>query len=445
MSATRKLAEFIHDLSYDDVSKDAIARAKLCVMDWVGVTAAGYVDGRSDMDSMINALSPFFGQPQATLITKNRKIDVVNAALINGTASHFLDYDDVHMGMIGHPSVPVIPAALAVGEYRGTSGKKFIEAIVAGFEAECRIGEAVNPEHYAAGWHATATLGCFGACAAVGKMIGLSVDKVVSSLGIAGTQASGLQQSFGTMCKPFHAGKAASNGILAAVLAENGFTAPQQILEGGGGFGKVCSQKFDETKLDNLGRPFEIEGVVYKRYASCYGTHATIRCMLEIREKHHPTASKVGDITVKASSFAYSIAGKPEPRTRLEGKFSLRYCAALALIKGSAVESDFTDESVNAPEIRGLMSKINVIEDGSLRATEAGIHIKMADGTELKERLELLGKEAAVSIAEWGSMLETKSGDLLKRAFPSDTTGKITNAIKKLEEIDNIKDVVEFM
>ena len=136
MSATRKLAEFIHDLRYDDVSKDAIARAKLCVMDWVGVTAAGYVDGRSDMDSMINALSPFFGQPQATLITKNRKIDVVNAALINGTASHFLDYDDVHMGMIGHPSVPVIPAALAVGEYRGTSGKKFIEAIVAGFEAE---------------------------------------------------------------------------------------------------------------------------------------------------------------------------------------------------------------------------------------------------------------------------------------------------------------------
>jgi len=167
--------------------------------------------------------------------------------------------------------------------------------------------------------------------------------------------------------------------------------------------------------------------------------------MLEIREKYHPTASKVGAITVKASSFAYSIAGKPEPRTRLEGKFSLRYCAALALIEGSAVESDFTDESVNAPEIRGLMSKINVIEDESLAATEAGIHIKMADGAEIRERLELLGKEAAVSIAEWGSMLETKSSDLLGAAFSSERTGKIIDAIKGLEAIDNIKDVVEFM
>ena len=443
MSATRKLAEFIHDLSYDDVSKDAIAKAKLCVIDWMGVTAAGYVDGQSDMDSMIDALSPFFGQPQATLITKKRKIDVVNAALINGTASHFLDYDDIQMAMVGHPSVPVIPAALAVGEYRGIGGKKLIEAIVAGFEAECRIGGAVNPEHYAAGWHATATLGCFGACAAVAKMIGLSANKVVSSLGIAGTQASGLQQSFGTMCKPFHAGKAASNGILAALLAESGFTAPQQILEGEAGFGKVLSQKFDETKLDNLGRPFEIEGVVYKRYASCYGTHATIRCMLEIREKYHPTASKVADVTVKASSFACGVAGKPEPRTRLEGKFSLRYCAALALIKGSAVESDFTDESVNAPEIRELMSKINVTEDKSLAAVEAEIHIGMADGTEIRERLELLGMETAVSVAEWESALETKSSALLQRAFSSERTRRIINAIKKLEETDNIKDLVQ--
>jgi len=445
MSATRRLAEFIHDLSYDHISKDAIAKAKLCVLDWVGVTVGGYVSGRSDMDSMVDAVSPFFGQPQATLITKKRKIDVVNAALINGTASHYLDYDDIHMGMVGHPTVPVVPAALAVGEYREVDGKKLIESIVTGVEAECRIGEAVNPEHYAAGWHATATEGCFGACAAVAKMIGLSVDKVVSSLGIAGTQASGLQQSFGTMCKPFHAGKAASNGVLAAILAENGFTAPQQILEGAGGFGKVLSQKFDETKLDNFGRSFEIELVLYKRYASCYFSHATIRCMLEIREKYRPAASEVSNVTVKASSVAFTIAGNPEPHTALEGKFSVRYCATVALMRGSAIESDFTNELVNTSETRDLMSKVDVIQDDSLAPTEVEIHIKMTDGTEIKERLELVSKEAGVPIAEWESTLEAKSTDLLQGAFTSERTGEIIDAIKKLEGIDNIKNVAELM
>ncbi len=445
MSATRRLAEFIYGLHYDDISKDAIAKAKLCIMDWVGVTVGGYIDGRSDMDSMIAALSPFFGQPQATLITKKRKIDVVNAALINGTASHFLDYDDVHMGMIGHPTVPVVPAVLAVGEYRKISGKKLIEAIVAGIEAECRIGEAVNPEHYAAGWHATATLGCFGACAAVAKVIGLSVDKTVSALGIAGTQAFGLQQSFGTMCKPFHAGKAASNGILAAVLAENGFTAPQQILEGQAGFGKVLTQKFDESKIGSFGQPFEIEGVVYKRYASCYLTHPTVRCVLGMREKYHPTTSKVGSVEVKASTTAVAVAGKPEPQTGLEGKFSLRYCATLALLKGRAVESDFTDESVNEPDIKNLMSKVNVIPDESLAPTEVEITIIMTDGAEMKERLELTSKDAAVPISEWQSTLEAKSGDLLKGAFSGEKMAKVINAIKRLEEFDDITNVVELI
>jgi 2-methylcitrate dehydratase PrpD len=445
MSATKRLAEFVHNLSYGDISEDATAKAKLCVMDWVGVTVGGYVDGRSDMDSMIAALSPFFGQPQATLLTKKKKIDVVNAALINGTASHFLDYDDVHMGMIGHPSVPVIPAALAVGEYRGINGKKLIEAIVAGIEAECRIGEAVNPEHYAAGWHATATLGCFGACAAVAKVIGLDVDKIVSAFGIAGTQAFGLRQSFGTMCKPFHAGKAASNGILAAVLAENSFTAPQQILEGEAGFGKVLSQRFDDSKIGNFGRPFEMGGVVYKRYASCYLTHATVRCMLELREKYQPIVSQVDSVEVKTSSAAVAVAGKPEPQTGLEGKFSLRYCAALALLKGRAVESDFTDESVNKADIKDVMSKVSVIPDGSFIPTEVEINIRMNNGIELKERLELASKDAAVPVSEWESTLEAKSSDLLKRSFPADKTAEIVSAIKKLDEIDNIKDIVDLM
>lgn len=445
MSATRRLAEFIYGLSYDDISKDAIAKAKLCLLDWMGVTVGGYVSGQIDMESMIRALSPFFGQPQATLITKNRKVDVINAALINGTASHFLDYDDVHMGMVGHPTVPVVPAVLAVGEHRGSSGKKLIEAIVAGIEVECRIGEAVNPEHYAAGWHATATLGCFGACAAVAKLIGLNADSTVSALGIAGTQAFGLQQSFGTMCKPFHAGKAASNGIIAAVLAENGFTAPQQILEGQAGFGKAFSQKFDDSKISNFGQPFEIEGVVYKRYASCYLTHPIVRCMLEIRAKYQPVVSKVNSVEVKSSSAAVTVAGKPEPQTGLEGKFSIKYCTALALLKGRAVDSDFTDESVKEPDIRNLMSKITVTSEESLLPTETEISVKMNDGTQITERLELSSKDRAVSIAEWESTLKAKAADLLKTAFSPVKVDKIIHAIEDLDKVGNIQQITKLL
>lgn len=444
MKATRKLAEFIHDLSYDDLSKDAIGKAKLCLMDWAGVTVGGYVGGRSDLDPMIDALQPFFGPPQATLITRKRKVDVINAALINGTASHFLDYDDIHGGMSGHPSVPVIPAALAMGEYRKVDGKKLITAIVAGFEAECRIGEAVNPEHYAAGWHATATLGGFGACAAVARMIGLSVEKVVSALGIVGTQAFGVRQSIGTMCKPLHAGKAASNGILAVILAEGGFTAPQEILEGTNGFGKIYSTKFDETKIDNLGQPFKIEEVVYKRYASCYFTHATIRCMLEIREKHKPTVAKIDKITVKVNPIAINVAGNPDAKTGLEGKFSLNYCAVLALLKGRALEPDFTDELVNDPEIRNLMAKVDTVSDASLTALESEICISMIDGSEVKGKANLMS-EVAVSVTEWESILEAKSTNLLRSMFPSARAQDVITAIRGLEKMDNVEKVVELL
>ncbi len=446
MGATRRLAEFIHDLSYDDISKNAIAKAKLCLMNWSGTTVGGYVNGRSEMDPMVEALSSFFGQPQATLITKKRKIDLINAALINGTASHYLDFDDEDFAKgIGHSSPPIMPAALAMGEYREINGKKLIEAIVAAVEAGGRIADSVRPDHYNIGWHGTATFGLFGACAAVAKIIGLSADKIVSSLGIAGTQAAGLRQSFGTMCKPFHAGKAASNGILAAVLAESGFTAPQRILEGEWGFGRVLSPKFDETKINDFGRPFKIEDVVYKRYPSLYSTHSTIRCILGIREKYQPMVSKVASVAVKVNPAAYMTGSNPEPRTGLEGKFSIRYCAALALMKGKATVPDFTDEAVNAPEIRGLMSKINVIPEKSCRRFEAKVHSEMADGKEIKEKVDFQSLEAAVSIAEWEPIVEAKCTDLLKGTFPSKRAGNIISTIKKLEKIDNIKSVVELM
>lgn len=443
MSASRELAEFVHDLSYADFSETAIKKAKLCILDLTAVMIGGYLQGSEDMNPMIEALSPFFGQPQATLLTKKRKIDLINAALINGTASHLLDYDDVAGGgLSGHPSPPVVPAALAMGEYYEISGKKLIEAVVSGIEVECRIGRAVNPAHYAAGWHATATLGHFGASAAAAKIIGLDIDKIVASLGIAGTQACGLRQSFGTMCKPFHAGRAASNGILAAVLAESGFTAPEEILEGVEGFGRAASTGFDKTRFVNFGQPFEVEHVVYKRYSSCYMTHGTIRCMLSIRDEYHPVLTDVANITVMVSENAYRTAGINEPQTALEGKFSNRYCATLALLKGIVTESYFTDELVNAPETKNLMSKIDV---RTWESPDAEIQIVMKDGSEITQRTNFMRSEFSITPDEWEPILTDKANGLLGTAFSTEITGSIVDTIKNLEDIDNIKNLVEMM
>ena len=437
MGATRKLAEFVSQLEYSDISKNAIEKAKLCLMDWIGVTIAGFIstEGKK-LDRMIDSLSPFFGQPQATLLTKNRKVDIFNAALINGTAGHLLDFDDVHAGMFGHPSVPVMPAVLSVGEYLNVDGKKLITAIVAGFEAECRIGEAVNIEHYAAGWHSTATLGCFGAAAAVAKLLDLDVDKTVAALGIAGTQAFGVRQTFGTMCKPFHPGKAASNGILAGILAKDGFTAPTQILEGPNGFGKVYSTKFDESKIDNFGKPYKAEEVVYKRYASCYLTHAPIRCTLDLKKEHNVDPKNVDEIVVKVNKQAIDVAGKEDPKTGLEGKFSIKYCVALALTVGKALESQFTDELVNSPEIRKVMQKISVVP-AEVGEAEAEVVMKVG-GETLQKRLNLIAAEMKTPVDEWKVVLEEKFTDLVK-PYAGERVVEIVNSIKNIEKISAVE------
>ena len=215
MEVTKRLSEYIVNLKFSDLPRDVVKGAKLCFLDWLGVTLSG---SKEPLTHILSAVAEEQGgKPQATLIGRKKKVSLLQAALINGGASHALDFDDVHLGMMGHPSAPVFPAILALGEWKKITGEQFISAFIAGFEAECRVSSIVYPEHYLCGWHATGTLGHFGAAAACANLLGLSPSQTVYALGIAGTQSSGIKQVFGTMCKPFHAGKAAMNGLLAAL------------------------------------------------------------------------------------------------------------------------------------------------------------------------------------------------------------------------------------
>jgi 2-methylcitrate dehydratase PrpD len=335
----------------------------------------------------------------------------------------------------------VFPAILALGEWKKSSGKEFIAAFIAGFEAECRIATIVYPEHYLAGWHATGTIGHFGATAACANLLGLSPSQTIYALGIAGTQSSGLKQVFGTMCKPFHAGKAAMNGLLAALLAEKGFTSSTDMLEGEKGFSKVLSTRSDPAKaLEQLGEDYAIREVVFKRHASCFETHPAIDAILTLKEEYGLTADQVDSIHLTAFTIACDIAGKPTPQTGLEGKFSLAFCVALALGDGNTGEPSFKDEKVRDPRLIALRDKVKIEPDSNLSPSRAKIKIVTKDGRILEKFMDTLdlGKDRE----KMRQALMRKFRDLSAPILGQEKTEKLISAIPHLEEIPDLNRVV---
>jgi len=281
---SRKLAEYVHDTSFEDLSDSVVRYTKFCLFDWIGVTLGGSTEEAGVI--LFDAVCEMGGKEQATILGKGVKTNILFAALVNGCMSHALDYDDTHVGSSIHPSVCLAPAVIAVGEFMHSSGKDLITAFALGFEISTRIGAAIGLSHYEHGWHATATIGRFGAAAGAAKLLGLSPDEIVNAFGLSGTQIGGLRQVFGTMSKPFHAGKAAMDGALSALLAKRGFDSSQQIFEGQFGIGNVYSSNPDfPTLTKNLGAKYQILNVAFKPYASALGTHPIIEAILDIKKK----------------------------------------------------------------------------------------------------------------------------------------------------------------
>ncbi|HWX09153.1 MAG TPA: MmgE/PrpD family protein, partial [Gaiellaceae bacterium] len=279
---TADLARRAAVIELDDVEAAHLARVRHCVLDWLGVTLAGSREPAGRLACEVALLE--HEAPRATLVGTAHRLGPQSAALVNGTASHALDYDDSSFWMTGHPSAPVVSSALALAEARGASGSEVAAAILAGHEVAARLGIAVGKEHYLAGWHATGTLGTFAAAAAAGRIIGLDPEAMEQALGLAATQAAGLKVSFGTMAKPLHAGRAAASGVLAALLAEQAFTAGAGAIEAHQGFASTQAPGFDAARVDaEIGERLGIEGVLYKRHACCGGTHGAIDALNRLR------------------------------------------------------------------------------------------------------------------------------------------------------------------
>ncbi|MDI6755592.1 MAG: MmgE/PrpD family protein [Thermodesulfobacteriota bacterium] len=437
MEITKELSRYISQMRYPELPPEVVGQAKLCFLDWLGVTLGG--SGEPLINILWQLLESQGGNRQATVIGRKEKTSLLHAALINGSASHALDFDDVHFQMMGHPSVPVFPALLALAEWKRSSGKDFITAFIAGFETECRIGAMLYPDHYMAGWHATGTIGHFGAAAACANLLRLNLSQTINALGIAGTQASGLQQVFGSMCKPFHAGKAAMNGLLASLLAERGFTSSQEMIEGEKGFSRVFSPKYDPSKaLEGLGKKYAVQEVIFKRHASCYATHAPIEGILAIKEEYPLAPDQVEEIRLKVSPLAPEVAGKSAPQTGLEGKFSVPFCVALALADGDTGEAAFLDAKVHDPRLIAIRDMVKIESEASLSLNQCIVEIQMADG-------KLHHKEVDIQelSRDRGKTLQSLTRKLRSLASPILLSPRVDELSKKIQQLEEISEMGE--
>jgi 2-methylcitrate dehydratase PrpD len=370
---TRSLAEYAAGLRDSTLPADVSRIAQHCVLDWLAVTLAGCNEPLVHM--LYEELAEEGGSGTASVIGLGHRMTARQAALVNGTASHALDLDDVHLPSRVHPSVAVLPAAAAQAQARGLGGQALIAAFVAGVEVQSRIATWLGASHYRRGWHSTGTIGVFGATAAAAALEQLPVDALTNAFGIAGTSAAGLRASFGTMCKPLHAGQVGANAILAAGLAKRGFTGRADLLECHEGFAQTLSDPAERAQQVDRER-FFTRDIIFKNHASCYGTHAPIEAARRLREQLGQRAGELSSITVDVEPQYLDVCNIAEPRSGIEAKFSIAHAVALTLAgRDTASAESFSMDAVQDAEVASLRRRVQVAASGRMPRATAEIQL----------------------------------------------------------------------
>jgi len=377
------LSEFVVTAAPPAEARAGAARA---LLDTVGVTLAG---ASQPAARIVQRVVEADGSGPCRVLGTALVASPGNAALANGTAAHALDYDDMCFVSLAHPSAPLVSAALALADAAGASGAALLDAYVIGFEIEGRLGRAMNPRHYQRGWHCTSTLGTIGAAAAASRLLGLDATAAGHALAIAASEASGLKENFGTMVKPLHAGLAARNGVLAAQLAKSGMTASAAAIEGPQGFlaAMDSSQPSLAGVVADLGTRWEIldTGITVKLYPSCAGTHPALDALLDLKRRERFAGGDVESVEIGVDPIVPTILIYDRPSSGLEGKFSMPFCAAAALVHGQVGLETFEASPIADPAIVAMQARITMRIDPALDAsapplTQARVTVRLRDG-----------------------------------------------------------------
>ncbi len=387
MEVTKRLAQWICDSNFDTIPAAVRDEAARTLLNWMGCAVGG--SGHESVDIALRALGPFMGQPQASVLGRVERVDVLHAALLNGISSHVFDFDDTHLRTIIHPAGPVASALAPLAEHRPVSGRDFLHALILGIEVECRIGNAVYPDHYDVGWHITGTAGVFGAAAAAGRLLGLDAQRLCWALAGAATQAAGLREMFGTMLKPFHVGRAAQNGLAAAFLAAQGLTGSERAIEAPRGFARVLSTKQDYAAIcDGLGETYESRLNTYKPYPCGVVIHPSLDGCISLKRRHGLTGDDIESVELRVHPLVLELTGNKTPETGLQGKFSVYHAAGAALVLGRVGVAEFTDAVVRHPAVKAVRDRVSTVADKNIREAGAVVTIRLKGGRTVEEVVE---------------------------------------------------------
>ncbi len=449
---TRQLAARIHAFTFEQVTPGALKASRTAFIDTIGVMLAGMAEPCVQilLDTPGVADSP----GESSIYGTDRKTSALDAALINGTASHALDYDDFSQPMGGHQSVPLVAPLLAVAQERHLSGKAVMAAYVIGIETEIRLARAVNFHHYDKGWHPTATLGVFGTVAAVSHLVGLEPGKTATALSIAASLASGVKANFGTMVKPLHVGHSCRNGLLSVLLAERGYSANQAVIEHKQGFLNAFNGPgtYDMSQVfEHWGDPWEIEArsLGLKQFPCCGSMHPAIAMALALVHDEHVKAADIVNIHIQPHQRRLPHTDNPRPQTSLEAKFSVQYAVARALLAGAVRLADFEGDAHRQPEIERLLAITRTnphpdMPEDSPHQFGAEVTVTLADGRVVSRRIDdLVGR--GVDNPMSSDELWEKFFDTARRGIRETDVMALFERLESLEAIDDIAQLARLL
>jgi 2-methylcitrate dehydratase PrpD len=453
MTLAHDLAERVHHIRYEDLTPTVLEWTRAAFVDTIAVTLAGINTDTAQIPLRVAGIAGAAGP--CLIFGTDRRTSALDASFVNGVASHALDYDDVSGALGGHPSVPLVAPLIALAEQLGTSGRKVALAYVVGFETECRIARGVHFHHYDKGWHPTATLGIFGTVAGAARLLDLTPDQTATAIGLAASFASGLKANFGTMTKPLHVGQCSRNGLLAALLVREGFTANPGALEHKQGFLEVFNGPGTysiERMLDGWGAPFMIEvgepGL--KPYPCCGSTHGAIDRALDLARRYHPTPETIASIEVLAHARRLPHTDNPDPRTPLGAKFSMQYAVTRALVDGEVRLEHFEGTAHLDPQVRAVMPRVTVrahpeMADDSPHQWGAEVVVTLAGGERLASRIDDYPRRGPGGDPMRREELWAKFENCAGLALPRAQVAPLFALLEKLDALPNLAEVSGLM
>ena len=444
------LAERALSVKAQSLSPEIIAAAKIAISDTIGVTLLGASSDTAEIARQAAAITEQEGT--ATILGTTLRANQLDAAFANAVAGHAFDYDDFTELFGGHPSVPILPSLLAVGETTGATGIELIRAYIMGVELETRLALGVHFQHYEKGWHPTSTLGVFGAAAGCAYLLNLDATQTAQAIAIAASNASGIKANFGTMTKPLHIGQCARSGVLAAQLAAKGFTANLQALEAPQGFLDVYNGPGNYSIDRILDKWFDpplvlSPGINLKQFPCCGSTHPAIFAAIRLRERQRLDHGRIRSIEILTHPRRLPHTNQPRPHTSLESKFSIQYCVARALVDGQVTLAHFENAAWEQPNITRLLSITQVGEHSDMVKLESGtfgaqVNITLENNEQISERIDHgggRGPENPMSDTE----RRNKFVDCARRTLPNAQVSRLFDTLEQLEQIHSISKLVE--